>query len=506
MHFFRAPTTTLPNQPPGRGITVIDAEQLLQITGATKEGKAIQVGLESQWLNTDPYTALEIVRRCPPVLGVVTGRANLIAGLPWVIEPVSKNEDRAVARLKDYREMFMEWDNVGVRIGLHAKIRERLVDIKPDLSNFDASLRRWSRRIKDRKSDESSQVEDWINSGAGTNWSDFAKQFVSDLLTHGRGANFKIMGEERLEGFELLPGGTVFPVQGQFAGGYRAYIQVSPGHSGYLDDFGNARLISPQLFFANEMDFSYWMPNSLKLNGLTPIDALLNLCAEDMLRTHKFATMADGSKPPHKVLVMTHDASFNPSSMGDKVDPVDQEEQRRVENKLNRDRKDHGITTLTQYGTPFMLDLSGADTMESEMRRQDQIDEKVALVFHATPLEMNKTGSEDTSGRSTSEAQRAALNSKGVAPIVINLEESFNLDLIPWRYGPGYYDMNFSVDQTAREEAEIGALRLKAGWAMNEVRVPQGLDPFNDPKFDEPVQAGDEQTDALLDMASSLRG
>jgi hypothetical protein len=84
--------------------------------------------------------------------------------------------------------------------------------------------------------------------------------------------------------------------------------------------------------------------------------------------------------------------------------PVNKNEQKRVETVINEARKG-AIRTLTGIGKPLVLDVSRSDTMQTQIERQRQIREEVALVYNMSNMEVNLTGSEDTSGRAVSESQ-----------------------------------------------------------------------------------------------------
>lgn len=480
-----------------------------RFTAKTKTGDKQSVAIDPGWMQVDSYTALTVFQKCAPVYAVVSARANRISTLEFTIIPDKKIEDQIAINLKDIRDLYEEADEptmyaLGKRIRLLNEAKKILPDLKPNFSNFDKCMIRWRRMIMSAKMDKASEIQDFFMQPAqGMLWNDFAKQYTQDLLVHGRTAIYKqsmklLNGRSILHAVHMLPGGSVFPVKGEFVGEFLGYVQITDG------------MREPQLFFQDELSFSQYMPNSSLVNGLTPIDALVNLVAENLLFNELMLQKADGSTPPEKLVVFgENDPNFasDPNFQNSTAVPINRDEQRRVENKLNRMKKQGAVAVLSGYGTPMVVDLSKSDTLPTQMNRQDQINKYVAMTFNASNQEINATGGDGTSGRSTSETQERSDNAKGLRPIIVTMEQTFTHEIIPQRFGYGY-SMQFSVPMSERENIELAKIKSDSGlWSKNEIRRDDlHLDPIRDPSFDIPQGAQPQQQigDALGMIANRI--
>lgn len=480
-----------------------------RFTAAAENGEKKSVAIDPGWLQVDAFTALTVFQKCAPVYAVVTARANRISTLEFSIIPDRKREDQIAANLKDARDLFEEidpinWYSIGRKAKILSEIRRVMPDLKPDFSNFDRCMIRWRRAIMAEKFDKSEEIKDFfMKPSQGMLWNDFAKQYTQDLLVHGRSAIYKerirlMAGMERLNALHMLPGGSVFPVKGEYVGEFLGYVQITDG------------MREPQLFMQDELSFSQYMPNSALVNGLTPIDSLINLAAENLLFNDLMLKKADGSTPPEKLVVFgENDPNFSsdPSVQNSTATFLQKDEQRRIENKLNRRKREGAVAILSGYGTPMMVDLSRADTLPTQMGRQDQINKYVAMAFNASNQEINETGGSGTSGRNTSETQERADNAKGVRPIIITMEQTFTHEIIPQRYGFGY-SMQFSVPMSERERIELAKMKGESNiWSPNEIRRDDlQLDPIKDPAYDVPKggQPAQQMADGLSQIAQRL--
>jgi hypothetical protein len=134
------------------------------------------------------------------------------------------------------------------------------------------------------------------------------------------------------------------------------------------------------------------------------------------------------------------------------------------------------------------VDLSRENTMAFQHERQKDITNYIGMVFQATAMEMNLTGGDNTSGRSTADAQREIFQSKGVRPILQIIESLHNRDIIPYRYGPGW-KIDYQTMKNEKEEMELLAAKMNTGvFSVNEVRRDDlNIDPFEGEEFDKPA-------------------
>lgn len=492
-----------------RGLSIYTLSDLISVSAKDKNDKIQNVNYEAQWSSLDPLTALSIYQRCAPVFAVVSKRANAISALEWHIEPATKQEDKIVEGLKNAREIMMEYNqddyfSLGKRIKCFQDIKHYLPDCFPDLSNFNSSLNRWYKQVRSARQDRCKEIEEFFyQPNPQTLWPDFIKSFVVDLHIQGRVAIYKEASgtaeHDRVTNLYVMPGGTVVPIKGRHIGEMHGYVQM-------VDTVD-----MPILFFQDEICFATYMPNSALNYGMNPLDALINLVSENLLFNALAASMADGTKPPEKAIVFgdkNPNIDIESALNGALDDPIDRQEQRRIESKLNKMKREAGIALITGQGTPIVLDLSRADTFPTQMARQDQINKYVAMVYGATQAEVNETGSDGTSGRSVSETQERSENAKGVRPVIRNIEEIFTRKIIPFRFGFGY-EMVFVSSRSDEEQVALAKSKKDSGiFSVNEIRVKDfNEDPIEDPAFDLPQGQTTEQqnSDTMGAIAASLK-
>ena len=135
------------------------------------------------------------------------------------------------------------------------------------------------------------------------------------------------------------------------------------------------------------------------------------------------------------------------------------------------------------------------------------IREEVGVVFGASNAELNLTGSDATSGRETSETQERYDLYKGIFPTIQNLENFWNLRILPFRFGDGYefkYDQQNTDAKKIREAGE----KLQTGlFSVNEIRTKDlGEDPYPDEQFNKPNGAQNNLTQNPLAMMGGDQG
>jgi hypothetical protein len=478
-----------------RGFTVIDATELFNIHAKDKRGNRHQVKIDNKYIGLSYLDKLMMYEKCPPVLGVVTSRANRMSTLDYSVVPIRQDEDEIYSDLKIHKEIFEENSqgnlfSLGKRIRAYHEIRKYLTDVFPDLSNFDASLKRWARSIKIQTGHSAAEIEDFFaRPNPNMLWSEFIKIITQDLLVHGAVSIYKANSN-----LYILPGGSVYPIKSKYVGGPSGFVQIPL----YGDQ--------PQLFFSDELAYAQYMPNSNKTLGICPLEALTNLVAENLLFSELMASRADGSESPKKIIVFGEPQSTGEAQDNDATSvPIDTDEQIRMEKLLNKEQKNKAVKIITGYGTPAILDLSKADTIPTQLERQNKIDQYVAMVFNASNAEINQTGGDGTSGRSTSESQERADNSKGIFPFVRIIEELFTHQIIPYKFGYGWR-MKFEQPMSTQEKIDISTKKVQSGlFDVNEVRVEDwNKEAYPEPQYDRPQTAQPQQPASANDIASLL--
>ena len=464
--------------PKGRGINVYQLTELVGVDAASKDGDRHRVTYEQPLFYLTIDERAHIFKQCAPIFGIVTSRMNRISGLEWKITTKSKESDRRAEILKYFNGIYKDYaDDVSVKALMMKRLivqemRKTLIDIKDDASNFDRSLLRWSKMVKFHGEDKSSEIEDWVNQpNEDDDFEKFTKKLVFDLMVHGSMSIYKKIVDGIMQSVHTLPGGTVIPVKEPVVSGLSAYLQIVDGYD-------------PSLYYRDELYYSEYVPTTFQSYGMIPLEALVNKVAEYLSFDQLAAQRADATKPAEKLVVLGDYSPFgNLNSNFNLALPMEPNEQKRVEQIINEERKD-AIRVLSGVGQPVVVDVSRSDIFQHQSERQRQLKEDIALVFNTTNMEVNISGSEGTSGRSTSESQERIDQSKGIGPIVKILERGWNSAIIPIRYGPEHI-IDFNIEMSEEETLKLLQQKVATGiYTYNEIRIANGDDPLDDESAD----------------------
>jgi hypothetical protein len=482
-----------------RGLAVYTVSDVVGITGRTKDGRTVSGLAEVPLFGLSIFDRIAIAQKCDAVFGVVTGRMQRIAGLEWSVVRECKMEDRLELWLKQCKQIFDEYANAQevryrmIRYQMMRNILTRLPDCLPDLSNFNQALLRWKKRIEFQNDDATTEIEDWLHQpNAQDDFSDFIKKRVDSDLVHGGSALYKQYIDGKLENLYVLPGGTVIPLKSRYVGPQKMFAQVVPG-------------MDPKIYYQDEIVWSSYMPSAGISYGYIPLEALVNKVAETLFFDQHAAETADGTKPPEKIAVFGGEKNpFGGLNDTENIEiPLAREEESRLELLLNEPRKG-ALRVLTGYGTPAILDLSKSEIFAAQSDRQRFIRESVAFVYNATNMEVNLTGSDDTSGRSTSEAQAQIEKEKGIYPIVKDIENDLNFQILPLRFGSGYV-FQYKSGLSDKEQAELDQAMMTTGtWSVNEVRIKRGDEPGG-PEYDKIGQGQTQPPDGSSSSPFNMR-
>lgn len=490
--------TTTPDQN-GRGLMVYSLSQLMAITGRAKDGKHITANFDQSifYLNFDERVS--IYRLCAPVNAVVTSRMNTIAGLEFDVVSDKKQEDQIAERIKmakGVRDDFAGSSNPAEQVAakiFERDIREQLAPygLLADLSNFDKAMLRWHKMIQRQHTAQGDQIKQWLlEPNIGDRWEEHIKKLVFDLMIHGACAVYKETLSGRVENFYALPGGTVIPLKNKYAGGMQAFYQQTNN----VDE--------PLIYFSDEISYANYVPTTARAYGMVPLEALINMVAESMLFDRLMGDQADGTRPPEKMVVIANASPFGDVDKEAPI-PLNSAEQKRIEQKMNAPKK-NAIMTFTG-NTVQVVDLSRENTMEFQHARQKDITNYIGMVFQASSMEMNLSGGDNTSGRSTADAQRDIYQSKGVLPMLQIIESMHNRDVLPFRYGPGW-KIDYKTMKNDMEEMELLAKKMSTGiFSVNEVRKDDlNLEPFEGEEYNKP--AGAQQPDGSTANPLNFKG
>lgn len=470
-----------------RGYNVYHLSEIMGIAGQTKTGEMISTQYQRPIFILSPDERENLARITDTVFGIVTSRMNKISSLEWNVLRKIDEEDKIAEELKSFKQIFDEYDNVAdvnqavIRRRALINIKQELVDIKDDTSNFFPALRRWKRRLSQNTENKAQEIKDWINNAnSEDDFEEFKKKWVFDLMIHGSEAIYKQYIDGSLENFYLLPGGSVFPLRSEFVGPSTGFVQILSGYE-------------PKIYFSDEMIFDSYAPVSARSYGLIPLEALINKIAESLLFDKLAAERADGTKPPEKLIILGDTSKMfgDLNSMQFDV-PKNPEEQKRIETIVNEERK-NAIRVLSGIGTPVIADISKADTFAAQSERQEKIIKSIAHVFGATPMEMGLTGSADTSGRNTSESQERMERERGVFPIVRIIDKTFTSKLIPYKFGSGWM-LEHKTGLTDSEQVRLDTQKLASGtYSVNQIKEKRGEGTYPEEQYDRPPQVDQNQ-------------
>lgn len=463
-----------------RGINVYTTTQIMQMKAKNIHGEFDSVGVENPYFLLAPEDRIRITQLCTPVLGVVTSRMNRIAGTKFIITNDKKEEDKIFMSLKNMNSVYKEFQKsddisfIVARAKIYAELKTMLPDLLPDASNFNGCVLRWRKGIQNIKIDRCDEIWEWLQEpNQSDKWEDFIKKYVYDLMTHGLTAVYKEHLNGKVENIYILPGGTVIPIRDKYVTSKTGYVQLVSGEQ-------------PQLFYPDELSIAQYIPNSARSYGLVPMEALINKIAESMLFDKLSALGADHTRVPEKMIIINDSAPFGAFDGDLKQEvPISVAEQKRLEQKLNTPIQG-GIMTFSGNNAT-VVDLSRENLMSYYNTRQRDIREDVALVYNMSNMEVNLTSSDGTSGRATSESQEEIDQGKGVVPILKLIENRFNRDVIPFRYGNGYR-LNAQLTKSDEEELDLLTKKNNSGlYSVNELRINEmNEDPFDGDEFNKP--------------------
>ena len=482
-------------EPGKRGLQVYTLSQIISATGRAEDGQMLTWGVEQPYFFLTPTQRNEIFKLSTPVFGVVTSRMNRIAGVDFGVVPIKHKEDQIADDLKMLKQVYDEYANttelkyITARTQVARKIMERLPDVLPDLSNFGQSLLRWKKIIQNKHLNTGEEIKEWLmEPNNGVSWQDYIKKVVYALMVHGAEATYKQYEHGKLENFDSLPAGTVYRFKSPYFSGVDAYMQIVSGYE-------------PQAYFAKECMYLQYLPTSVQNYPMVPLEALINKVSEGLLFDRLMAEQADGTKPPEKLVVVTDNKNPYSDIDNPENDPLPAAEQKRIETKMNEPRKGAVMTFAGNSAT--VIDLTRENTMSVQNQRQKDIREDVALVFNMSNMEVNLTGSEGTSGRSTSESQAEIEQGKGITPLLRLIENGLTKNILPFRFGYGYM-VEFEKSKDEMEKQRLNRERLANGEiTQNELREEENKptfdgEEFNKPKGSVPGQPGVDETSPLF--------
>lgn len=445
-----------------------------------------------------PWQRNEIYKLQDDVFSIVTQRAQIISGMPYKIIPSRNMEDEIAEKLKEHKflidqiglpDAFDLWANV--KRNKHMEVLIAYLgelELRPDLSNFDACLRMWSRKIKMKINVCSAEIEDWLSAthrytrveedgeivrSSTQGMQDLLLQWVSDMMIHGNGP-IQLPNED-FDGLFVLPGGSIFRIPGIRVGMPEAYVQLMYGSHGYGYQ-------EPVWFYPDQISMAYYMPSSSIVNGLRPLDAVMQCVATSMSYETLMGRYTNNEIPVEKLLVILDDgmpvAPIENTNIAPKNDTTNLE---RTEEVLNSWQKNKNVRVRNERGKDAkLLDLSRGDWLQSLDANRERIRKAIGRAFSATPNEMGETGVDSGMiAKGAAEAQSALYNRQGIRPLCKTFEYQMTQEILPYRFGkmtglhglPIMWEFVFGASESDTEKFANAKLAAETqSLSKNEIR------------------------------------
>lgn len=469
-----------------RGINVQAKGDVVGASGRMLDGSISREPIQPPYFSLTPLERDEIVKQNSYVQGIITGRMHRISGIDWIVEPTGRMEEDFIDAMRMRFQLYEEYKNVPelkykvASIRQSSILRENLIDLLPDMSNFKSALRRWRLKYKHQVRTSSAQVEDWINrANDQVDFEEFQKKWVYDLMAHGASSIFWDTQAPNIQKtFYMLPGGSVMQIRHPYAGPGVAWVQMVAGYE-------------TKIYLENEMIYDTYIPTSSRTYGVVPLDALVNKVAESLMFDRMSAERADGTRPPEKMVVFGEQSPI-PGFGGNNPDsfsiPLPTDQMGKLEQKINTERQ-NAIAVISGVGTPQILDLSRADTFAAQNERQTRLLKDIALVFNVSNNEINETGAEGSSGRAVSESLERVDKEKGTGPIIRVIDKTMTKKVLTRKFGDNWIFKHKGA-LSELEEVELDAKKLSSStYSVNEIREARGEDPFSGEEFNKPSNA-----------------
>ena len=521
----------------GQGWAIYRPENFINRSGKNTKGNILNVPIDtSSWYTVDPLTCIEIFKTNYLIQSTISRHAQIVSSLNFKIVPSSSIEDEIVYNLKRSKNLYdligdVEITKNDFKYNLQNKMRllkekkRHYLDIakyltpyylKSDLSNFDRCIRQYAKDIKSIVNTSSGEIEDWITKPNNTiQFQDFLIQYVIDLLLHGKTAiqlptvqvnkNNELVpiheSYEIFDGFQLLPGGSVFNIAHKYIGedvilgeDYPSYIQLMYNTYGY-------GTMEPKIFNCNELSTAQYLPNSSLLDGFKPIDCILSAITEVNNFSSLMVNYANEDKPPEYLIMVVDDSSmFGTSSISD-TDKVDDVEIERIQESINTKHKDESVRIMKQIGKDVkLLNIGKENILDLLFRREERIEKIINRVFNGTSNELSDQDTSSIINNGTGEVQNNIYYNSVIKPIIKTIENQFTHEIILNRFGyastsgKGKVMWNLVFQDSESETASYNKATLAKQTGLlttNEIRtLILGLDPTGDPNDDKLQQLG----------------
>ena len=153
-----------------------------------KEGYATKMGKEGQ---QELRKELSTFSNCPKEVCTCTlpnhldKKMKAIHNMCFDCVIAMEHKLRIQGKYKEY-EKEDTIKGIIVRANMFKYIQNELPDVQLGLKNFNRSLQRWARTLKEKHEDVSTEIEDWLRlPSQGEELETFVKKWVQDCMIHG---------------------------------------------------------------------------------------------------------------------------------------------------------------------------------------------------------------------------------------------------------------------------------------------------------------------------------
>ena len=312
------------------------------------------------------------------------------------------------------------------------------------------------------------------------------KQMLPDMLQYDAGVLLKAFAEKDFDSGQLKEGEDVVPLE-LYARDGRSFLKDADLF-GNLKQYWQYSWINPQgkpiQFSPDEVMYLQQYPVSREPYGMSTLEII-----EEILDYLSQSTVAQSKYWTNGMFI---------GGQIDMPEVKDLDELKRYqayfEAKLRGPRK-FGKWLVTGGGTKVQS-LPFTPQQMQWIDSQKWFTKIVFAVFKVAPSELGFT--EDLN-RATGIQQMEIHKSKAIRPVLTLLENAFNRQIV-WKYFDEelkfQYVQNLSLDEKAKQ-ADIDTKRLADGLdSVNELRDRDGLEKWDDPKYDMPIGDGSDDFDS----------
>ena len=429
----------------------------------------------------------QIARFSVPVFSVISTRIKQIISLEWQIVPIHQEEDALKTHIISKVNLYEEFkeDPIYEHVAIEAveQLKTDLPLLKDDLTNVWSCYERRKNEIRKKRRREIKKIKNFfLQPNREEDFSEFMHKVLWDLLVFGKSSIYKILSAGRLINNDgmitemvSLKGSSVIPRKG---------VKIL-STTGYYQFVKEPFSLDKAIFFElDEISYLQYLPNNYSIHGLTPIEVIVQLVAENLFYDTKRVKEFEDGRPPEGLLLLNQ--VDEESEKSESSESVSEEQKESVNDEINkRSQLEDTIKVLTGVDKVQFIDFSRKEHDFKGLERSEFIWRAVALAYNMNPQEI---GLVEDVNRSTAEVQEQSERRKGIKPLLQEIENKFTAEFIH-EMGFTNYKFQYTSEENRRATAKI--YKDEAFWkSPNEIRVEDGREPYPEKMYDRPIPQG----------------